>query len=162
MALHHGLHRRLLLHHPNSTGPGSRNWSRESLTGSSDFDTIMVFILAGLVFAFGLIFSLVLRSIVRCAQRCSRSFAFETPDEAVPRLGSKELKKSAFHQIPKVVYGSGSTSSAATDCSICLGEFMDGVKVRVLPKCNHVFHVKCIDVWLLSHSSCPNCREVIA
>ncbi|WJX34506.1 RING-type E3 ubiquitin transferase [Trifolium repens] len=88
-------------------------------------------------------------------------YAFETQDERIARLTSKGLKKSALRKIPIVVYDSGSisTSFVATDCPICLGEFMDGEKVRVLPKCNHGFHVKCIDKWLLSHSSCPTCRQ---
>ncbi|KAI9108086.1 hypothetical protein K1719_020959 [Acacia pycnantha] len=47
----------------------------------------------------------------------------------------------------------------STECPICLGEFEKGDKVRMLPKCNHGFHVSCIDTWLLSHSSCPNCRH---
>ncbi|PNX78977.1 RING-H2 finger protein ATL72-like [Trifolium pratense] len=58
-----------------------------------------------------------------------------------------------------VAVGSISTCFVGTDCPICLGEFMDGEKVRVLPNCNHGFHVECIDKWLLSHSSCPTCRQ---
>nr|AFK42834.1 unknown [Lotus japonicus] len=48
-----------------------------------------------------------------------------------------------------------------TECVICLSEFTDGEKVRVLPKCNHGFHVRCIDKWLSSHSSCPKCRQCL-
>jgi E3 ubiquitin-protein ligase ATL10/75/76/77/78 len=79
--------------------------------------------------------------------------------ECIDCLASNRLKKRALCKIPIVVYGSGSisTSFVGTDCPICLGEFMDGEKVRVLPKCNHGFHVECIDTWLLSHSSCPTC-----
>lgn len=155
MALHH----RLLLVDTNSSSPApsSMNRTRETFTGDANFDTNMVIILAALLCA--LICALGLNSIVRCALRCSRRFAFETPEETAARLVAKGLKKSALHQIPIVVYGSGSASIAATDCPICLGEFVDGEKVRVLPKCNHRFHVRCIDTWLLSHSSCPNCRQ---
>jgi E3 ubiquitin-protein ligase ATL10/75/76/77/78 len=60
-------------------------------------------------------------------------------------------------QIPVAVYGSGE-NILATECPICLGEFEKGDKLRMLPKCNHGFHVRCIDTWLVSHSSCPNCR----
>ncbi|CAN1277197.1 RING-H2 finger protein ATL74 [Linum perenne] len=45
------------------------------------------------------------------------------------------------------------------ECSICLGEFLDGERIRVLPKCNHEFHVWCIDKWLALHATCPNCRR---
>ena len=157
MALHRP-HRLLLGTDSSSTAPpGDVNGTRESSLGDPNFDTNMVIILAALLCA--LICALGLNSIVRCALRCSRRLAFETPDEAAARLAVKGLKKSALHQIPIVVYGSGGTSIAATDCPICLGEFEDGEKVRVLPKCNHGFHVRCIDTWLLSHSSCPTCRQ---
>ncbi|KAK4835680.1 hypothetical protein QYF36_012969 [Acer negundo] len=43
-------------------------------------------------------------------------------------------------------------------CSICLSEFNDGEAIRLLPECLHSFHVPCIDMWLVSHSSCPLCR----
>lgn len=49
----------------------------------------------------------------------------------------------------------------STDCSVCLGEFLEDDTLRVLPKCNHAFHVSCIDTWLKSHSNCPLCRANI-
>ncbi|KAH1087301.1 hypothetical protein GYH30_018722 [Glycine max] len=46
------------------------------------------------------------------------------------------------------VYGAADESTIpTTKCPICLDE------------CNHGFHVRCINMWLLSHSSCPNCRH---
>ncbi|CAN1189485.1 RING-H2 finger protein ATL3, partial [Linum perenne] len=45
-------------------------------------------------------------------------------------------------------------------CSICLGEYQKGECLRLLPKCGHVFHKGCIDLWLSSRSSsCPICRD---
>lgn len=48
-----------------------------------------------------------------------------------------------------------------TDCSVCLSEFEDDESLRLLPKCNHAFHVPCIDTWLRSHKNCPLCRAPI-
>ncbi|KAI9156528.1 hypothetical protein LWI28_008175 [Acer negundo] len=157
---HHRPHRLLLDTESSSSSPptnGSR--TRSSYSNEANFDTNMVIILAALLCA--LICALGLNSIVRCALRCSRRFAFETPDEAAARLAATGLRKSALRQIPVAVYGSAAAGIKikATDCPICLGEFMDGEKVRVLPKCNHGFHVRCIDTWLVSHSSCPTCRQ---
>lgn len=153
-SLHHRPHRLLLNTESSSSPTYGSSRTRES---EANFDTNMVIILAALLCA--LICALGLNSIVRCALRCSRRFAFETPDQAAARLAATGLKKSVLRQIPVVVYGSGMVNIAATDCAICLGEFSDGEKVRVLPKCNHGFHVRCIDTWLMSHSSCPNCRQ---
>ncbi|CAN6164811.1 unnamed protein product [Urochloa humidicola] len=47
------------------------------------------------------------------------------------------------------------------DCAVCLCEFDDDDKLRLLPTCGHAFHVPCIDAWLLSHSTCPLCRGSI-
>ncbi|KAJ7297170.1 hypothetical protein O6H91_Y076100 [Diphasiastrum complanatum] len=43
-------------------------------------------------------------------------------------------------------------------CAVCLSEFQEGEKTRLLPKCGHVFHLECIDIGLFSHSTCPLCR----
>lgn len=136
----------------------SSSSSGGTLASEANFDTNMVIILAALLCA--LICALGLNSIVRCALRCTRRFAFETPDEAAARLAATGLKKSALRKIPVAAYGSASAIKILdTDCTICLGEFEEGERVRVLPKCNHGFHVRCIDPWLVSHSSCPTCRQ---
>ncbi|MBA0681251.1 hypothetical protein Goari_023069 [Gossypium aridum] len=119
-------------------------------TETTNFDTNMVIILAALLCA--VLCVLVFNSINRCRRR-------ESPEQAAARLAATGLKKRDLRRIPVAVYGMGGASFTSTECPICLGEFLDGEKVRVLPKCNHGFHVKCIDTWLMSHSSCPNCRH---
>lgn len=69
------------------------------------------------------------------------------------------LKKMGLKRIPVVVFEARPGASATDDCVICLGEFDDGDKVRVLPRCHHSFHVQCIDPWLATHPSCPTCRD---
>ncbi|PWA54353.1 Zinc finger, RING/FYVE/PHD-type [Artemisia annua] len=46
-------------------------------------------------------------------------------------------------------------------CSVCLSEFEHGESLRLLPQCNHLFHIRCIDTWLLSHKNCPLCRAAV-
>lgn len=135
---------------------GSRG-SGSYAAGDANFDSNMVIILAALLCA--LICALGLNSIVRCALRCGNRLSLETTDQTAIRLGATGLEKSTLSQIPVVVYGSSGLTIPATDCPICLGEFTEGDKVRILPKCNHGFHVKCIDRWLVSRSSCPTCRQ---
>ncbi|CAL9068249.1 unnamed protein product, partial [Musa banksii] len=47
------------------------------------------------------------------------------------------------------------------ECSVCLAEFKQAERGRLLPRCNHRFHADCIDTWLQSHSTCPICRSAI-
>jgi E3 ubiquitin-protein ligase ATL6/9/15/31/42/55 len=42
-------------------------------------------------------------------------------------------------------------------CSVCLEKFAEDESLHLLPKCSHVFHSECIDVWFLSHSTCLLC-----
>ncbi|EYU21265.1 hypothetical protein MIMGU_mgv1a021772mg [Erythranthe guttata] len=48
------------------------------------------------------------------------------------------------------------------ECAVCLCEVSEGEKARLLPKCNHGFHLECIDMWFQSHSTCPLCRNPVA
>ncbi|KAL1536022.1 RING-type E3 ubiquitin transferase [Salvia divinorum] len=47
---------------------------------------------------------------------------------------------------------------SALECAVCLNEFEDHETLRLIPKCDHVFHPECVDVWLESHVTCPVCR----
>ena len=44
------------------------------------------------------------------------------------------------------------------ECSVCLSEFQENEECRLLPRCRHSFHTRCIDTWFLSNSTCPLCR----
>lgn len=42
-------------------------------------------------------------------------------------------------------------------CNICFVDFTIGEKIKQFPRCEHLFHNKCLDLWLTLDSSCPNC-----
>ncbi|KAK6156003.1 hypothetical protein DH2020_010251 [Rehmannia glutinosa] len=161
MSLHHRPPRRFLVDaHPGGGITPPPGKSHNEYSRAANFDTNMVIILAALLCA--LICALGINSIVRCFLRCAARMSPDGADvETTPRFGRKGLKRAALRQIPVAVYASGE-GVAFTECPICLGEFLDGEKIRVLPKCHHCFHVKCVDVWLASHSSCPTCRQSLA
>lgn len=48
------------------------------------------------------------------------------------------------------------------ECAVCLEEFEKGERGRTLPKCGHIFHLDCVDMWLHSHSTCPLCRMSVS
>ncbi|KAI4312520.1 hypothetical protein MLD38_037326 [Melastoma candidum] len=72
------------------------------------------------------------------------------------------LEESAISSIAVWKYKKGEGVVEGTDCSVCLSEFRDDERLRLLPKCNHAFHLPCIDPWLKSHSNCPLCRANVA
>ncbi|XP_022897256.1 uncharacterized protein LOC111410894 isoform X1 [Olea europaea var. sylvestris] len=52
-----------------------------------------------------------------------------------------------------------SDTSDVQQCYICLADYEDSDKLRVLP-CNHKYHVACIDKWLKEiNRVCPLCRR---
>ena len=61
--------------------------------------------------------------------------------------------------LPVFLYGSIRGLKDSADCAVCLNEFANEDRLRLLPKCKHAFHVDCIDTWLLSNSTCPLCRR---
>jgi hypothetical protein len=46
------------------------------------------------------------------------------------------------------------------ECPICIDKITDTDFVRLLPKCNHYFHKKCVDKWFKTNDTCPCCRHV--
>ncbi|KAH9316332.1 hypothetical protein KI387_024959, partial [Taxus chinensis] len=78
----------------------------------------------------------------------------------VARLANTGLKKKAVAALPSIIYSKmRSDPNIVAECPICLAEFMEGEMVRTLPQCRHCFHMECVDKWLLSHCSCPTCRN---
>ncbi|CAH9084987.1 unnamed protein product [Cuscuta europaea] len=76
--------------------------------------------------------------------------------------GSKGLPGDSVERIPKIVITSDNNIDASGErvsCSVCLQDFQLGETIRSLPQCHHMFHLPCIDTWLLRHGSCPLCRR---
>lgn len=137
-------------------------------TGSdaAGFDSDMVIILAALLCV--LVCALGLNSLIHYCLVLDfgrAALAVAPPAAAATAAGDAAtgsgtgLKKRELRRIPVVVYEAKPGASATDDCVICLGEFDDGERVRVLPVCHHGFHVQCIDMWLAAHPSCPTCRN---
>lgn len=166
--------RKLLLQDPlhqsinSANTPDSLNYNStsDSYFKGHDFDANVVMILSVLLCA--VICSLGLNSIIKCVLRCSNIAINNDPSSNTvsynpsPRLANTGIKKKALKTFPTISYSTElNLPSLDTECVICLSEFANGDKVRILPKCNHGFHVRCIDKWLSSHSSCPKCRQCL-
>ncbi|CAN8255700.1 unnamed protein product [Cochlearia groenlandica] len=78
---------------------------------------------------------------------------------------ARGLNASLIESFPTFVYSdvkSQKIGKGALECAICLNEFEDDETLRLLPKCDHVFHPHCIGAWLKGHVTCPVCRTNLA
>ncbi|KAL1214458.1 RING-H2 finger protein ATL3 [Cardamine amara subsp. amara] len=89
--------------------------------------------------------------------RRRRRFIFVPGQGALSNTGLTPFELSS---LPIVLFRQDSCKDGL-ECSICLSELVKGDRARLLPKCNHCFHVECIDMWFQSHSTCPICRNTV-
>ncbi|XP_010485951.1 PREDICTED: E3 ubiquitin-protein ligase ATL6 [Camelina sativa] len=78
---------------------------------------------------------------------------------------ARGLDASVVETFPTFLYSDVKTQKLGKgelECAICLNEFEDDETLRLLPKCDHVFHPHCIDAWLEAHVTCPVCRANLA
>ncbi|CAL1370695.1 unnamed protein product [Linum trigynum] len=71
------------------------------------------------------------------------------------------LDRATLKSYPKLLYAEAKRQkkdTTASCCSICLADYKNTDVLRLLPDCGHLFHLKCVDPWLLKHPTCPVCR----
>ncbi|PWA34488.1 RING/U-box superfamily protein [Artemisia annua] len=77
--------------------------------------------------------------------------------------GSRGLSEDKINKLPIRIFENLSMMAQRdeelNECVICLQDFKNKEEGRELPSCRHIFHLKCIDDWLIRQSSCPICRR---
>lgn len=81
-----------------------------------------------------------------------------------PSTWNRGLDESVIREIPtfQFIRGEGGGDQSVYGCVVCLTEFQEQDVLKVLPNCNHAFHLDCIDIWLQSNANCPLCRSSIS
>ncbi|KAF5181545.1 Ring-h2 finger protein [Thalictrum thalictroides] len=91
-----------------------------------------------------------------------RRFVFAPPTQEDPILVlHRGLEPSLLRSLPVLIFHPDDFQDKI-ECAVCLCELQLGEKARLLPKCNHGFHVDCIDMWFQSHITCPLCRNIVS
>ncbi|CAN4099596.1 unnamed protein product [Withania somnifera] len=73
-----------------------------------------------------------------------------------PTVENRGLDESIIRSIPIFQYKKsegkdrifGEKTRSSCECAVCLNDFQDNEKLRMIPSCAHTFHIDCIDVWL--------------
>ncbi|KAH8271449.1 hypothetical protein KR018_011707 [Drosophila ironensis] len=71
------------------------------------------------------------------------------------------LPKSMLKKLPVLRYTKNNVNNKYDTCVICLEDFVEDDKLRVLP-CSHPYHTHCIDPWLTENRRvCPICKRKV-
>ncbi|OVA20885.1 zinc finger protein [Macleaya cordata] len=129
---------------------------------NTNFNPSMAIIIIVLICAFFFMgfFAIYIR---QCAgeRRASGSVRPANGGTGRSRRGPRGLDPAVIGTFPIFIYSDVKglkIGKGALECAVCLNEFEDDEMLRLLPKCDHVFHPECIDAWLVSHTTCPVCR----
>lgn len=82
------------------------------------------------------------------------------PDDRLPAkpVSDKGLSPSDLQKLPSIT---GKDLVMGAECAVCLDEISNDQPARVIPGCNHAFHLECADTWLAKHPLCPVCRATL-
>ncbi|KAF7817667.1 E3 ubiquitin-protein ligase ATL23-like [Senna tora] len=67
----------------------------------------------------------------------------------------KGLSASDLQKLPRIT---GKELVMGSECAVCLDDIHNDQPARLVPGCNHAFHLECADTWLSNHPLCPVCR----
>ncbi|PON52039.1 43kDa postsynaptic protein [Trema orientale] len=163
---------------PVSSSPYTGGFHKESPSPASSSGTrispavlFIIVILAVLFFISGLLHLLV-RFLIKHPSSSASSQSNRYPElstsDALQRqlqqlfhLHDSGLDQAFIDALPVFQYRELVGLKEPFDCAVCLCEFSQKDKLRLLPMCSHAFHINCIDTWLLTNSTCPLCRGTL-
>ncbi|XP_068639511.1 RING-H2 finger protein ATL16-like [Aristolochia californica] len=146
-----------------------------SVSHSANFPILAVAILGIIATAFLLICYYIF--VIKCCLNWYRyDFLRRISGRRGPRHGdplviyattieSRGLDESVIRSIPIFRFKKGEEDGKEknfSECAVCLNEFQEDERLRLLPSCSHAFHIDCIDTWLQNNANCPLCRSSIS
>ncbi|KAK7386894.1 hypothetical protein VNO78_27253 [Psophocarpus tetragonolobus] len=130
---------------------------------------VFIFVILAIVFFISGLLHLLVRFLIkfRSSSSVSQSNRYSDLSESDPyqrqlqqlfHMHDSGLDQAFIDALPVFLYKEIIGLKEPFDCAVCLCQFSEQDMLRLLPLCNHAFHIDCIDTWLLSNSTCPLCR----
>ena len=118
--------------------------------------SIVLLVIASLIFIYSIIALVKYCVEKRNARQISNRYIIDPSPSEIEERYKKILKI-----IPEVSYDKSKDKYEQANCSICLSEFENGTRIRML-SCKHIFHTGCIESWIKakinSDPKCPTCN----
>ena len=72
------------------------------------------------------------------------------------------MNRNSINRIKKIKFKKKNIIKGEEEqCTICITEYENKEVLKEL-SCKHLFHPKCIDIWLVQKNSCPICKKVLS
>lgn len=122
-----------------------RDYKRFGIIITGDLPNIQSYLLPFAITVAVCFLAMLLCMVIKCVRDYRRSMRH--------RLSWRALRKLPLHKF--------SAGDPYEVCAICLDDYAEGDKLRVLP-CNHGYHSRCIDPWLTKRRRvCPVCKQKV-
>ncbi|KAJ0095264.1 hypothetical protein Patl1_16189 [Pistacia atlantica] len=158
---------------PSSSLPYNSDYQKQSAPSTSSGNKIspailFIIVILAVIFFISGVLQLLIRFLIKNRSssvsesnrypEMSGSEAFQRQLQQLFHLHDSGLDQAFIDALPVFLYKEIMGLKEPFDCPVCLCEFSEQDKLRLLPMCSHAFHIDCIDTWLLSNSTCPLCR----
>ncbi|XWS13831.1 hypothetical protein CRYUN_Cryun36dG0072200 [Craigia yunnanensis] len=158
------------------TSPGNSILGPHLHSSDTSFPIIAISVIGILATAFLLVSYYIF--VIKCCLNWHRidllrrfSLSRRQPEDPLmtysPAMEHRGLDEYVIRSIPIFQFKKGGNNRdfgerGFCECAVCLNEFQEDEKLRIIPNCSHVFHIDCIDVWLQNNGNCPLCRTSIS
>ncbi|RZR73192.1 hypothetical protein BHM03_00021287 [Ensete ventricosum] len=105
----------------------------------------------------------ILRRLLSSAYSRRRGRHYMPPVVHTMATEVRGLETSVMRAIPIIKYtkARGDQRPFFHECAVCLSEFQEEERLKLLPNCSHGFHIDCVDTWLQFNARCPLCRSEV-
>lgn len=95
---------------------------------------------------------------VAAVESAAEAIGIELNEQSEPAADASQILEAARERAQMQPGGAAAAAVAACTCTVCLEPFGPEEKDVCMLPCRHTFHIACVEGWLRSQGTCPNCR----